>query len=143
MGSDIPGRALGVDLGNKRVGLALSDALRMIASPYTTIPAGSEADLALRLAALCREQSITLVVIGLPVSADGSEGPGCARARRVGARLGNQGIATAYQDESWTSRDAEGALRETGGSRRSDRAKIDAMAASLILREYLSESSRT
>ena len=136
------GRVLGVDLGTKRVGLALSDPLRLIASPLTTVDAGTESGLCDRLAALCREREVSLVVIGLPVSADGSEGPLCARARRVGERLRAAGLATAFQDESWSSRDAEDAVRAEGGTRKGSRDRIDAMAASLVLREFLSGASR-
>lgn len=141
MGRVSRARVLAVDLGEKRVGLALSDPLRIISSPHSTISMPGEARLAAEIAALCREKDVTLVVIGLPVSADGTEGPGCQRARRIAERLGAAGLRTALQDESWTSRDAEAAVRESGGTRRSSRDRIDAVAASLILREYLSGAS--
>jgi putative holliday junction resolvase len=134
----VPGRALGVDLGTRRVGLALTDPLRMISSPLATITMTSEGALTRAIEKLCREHQVTTVVLGLPLSADGSEGPGCARARRLAASLSTLGIATEFQDESWSSRDAEEILRETGKSRRGAREKIDAIAASLILRDYLS-----
>jgi len=137
----LPGRALGVDLGTRRVGLALSDPGRMISSPHSTIPMNGEPALVKSLLELCARQSVTLVVIGLPVSADGSEGPGCARARRVGAGLQAGGMEVRLQDERWTSRDAEDILRETGRNRRTSREKIDAIAASLILSEFLREAS--
>jgi putative Holliday junction resolvase len=136
-----PGRILAIDLGDKRVGLALSDPLRIISSPHSTIGMTSETRLAAEIEAFCREKEVTLVVIGLPVSANGSEGPGCERARRIAERLGAAGLRTVLQDESWTSRDAEAVVRESGGTRRGSRDRIDAVAASLILREYLSGAS--
>jgi putative holliday junction resolvase len=139
----LPGRALGVDLGTRRVGLALSDPLRMIGSPFSALPMTSESALIRDLIALCAEQAVTLVVIGLPVSADGSEGPGCARARRIADSLSAAGIPIRLQDESWTSRDAEKVMRETGKSRKNSREKVDAIAASIILSDYLAEASRT
>ena len=138
----LPGRVLAVDLGDRRVGLALSDPSRTISSPLTTIPMTSESGIAAALLSLAAEKEVRLVVIGLPVSADGSEGPGCARARRIMQRLAKAGMEAVVHDESWTSRDAEAAVRETGGSRRGSRDRIDAVAASLILRDYLSEASR-
>jgi putative Holliday junction resolvase len=102
----------------------------------------SESGIAATLLSLAAEKEVRLVVIGLPVSADGSEGPGCARARRIRQRLANAGMEAVVHDESWTSRDAEAAVRETGGNRRGSRDRIDAVAASLILRDYLSEASR-
>jgi putative Holliday junction resolvase len=134
----VQGRVLGVDLGARRVGLALSDPLRMVSSPLATVPMTSESALARTLADLCREHQVGTVVLGLPLSADGSEGPGCARARRIAARLQSLDIPTELQDESWSSRDAEDVLRETGKTRRGAREKVDAIAASLILRDYLS-----
>jgi putative holliday junction resolvase len=138
-----PGRALGVDLGTRRVGLALSDPLRMISSPFSTLPMTSEGALVRELVALCAAQSVTLVVIGLPFSANGTEGPGCVRARRIADELAAAGLSITLQDESWSSRDAEEILRQTGKSRKNAREKIDAIAASLILSDYLAEASRT
>jgi putative Holliday junction resolvase len=110
----------------------------MISSPLTTVPMTSESALVRTLAGLCREHQVSTVVLGLPLSADGSEGPGCARTRRIAARLESLDIPTELQDESWSSRDAEDVLRETGKRRRGAREKVDAIAASLILRDYLS-----
>ena len=135
------GRALGVDLGTRRVGLALTDALRIVASPLDTVPMVSEKDLVERLVRLCREKGVTTAVIGLPVSRDGSEGPMCERARRVAGKLCESGIPAVLQDESWSSRQAESVLRETGKTRRTSKGKVDAIAASIILREFLEAAS--
>jgi putative Holliday junction resolvase len=135
------GRVLGVDLGTRRVGLAVTDALRIVSSPLDTLPMVSEKDLIDRLTRLCREKEITLTVIGLPVSADGSEGPMCERARRVMRKLGDAGIPSVLQDESWSSREAEHVLRQTGRTRKNSKAKVDAIAASIILRDFLEAAS--
>ena len=137
------GRALGVDLGARRVGLALSDPGRIISSPLETLTMDSESALLNRLISLCREKEVTTVVIGLPLSADGSEGPGCARARRIARKMAEAGIPAELVDESWSSRDAEQVLREMGKSRRTAKEKVDAIAASLILRDYLEGASRS
>jgi putative Holliday junction resolvase len=133
---------MGVDLGARRVGLALSDPLRMISSPHATIPMSSEQALVESLRGLCAERSVSLVVIGLPLSANGREGPGCARARRIAHALQAGGVEVKLQDERWSSRDAEEILRETGKRRQTSKEKVDAIAASLILSEYLREGSR-
>ena len=138
-----PGRILGVDLGTRRVGLALTDSLQVISSPFTTIPMSSEDALAERLLQICSEHDVRTVVIGLPMSADGSEGPGCIRARRLAGILASSGIRAELQDESWSSRDAEKILRDMGKTRRAAKEKIDAIAASLILRDFLEASSLT
>ena len=131
------GRALGVDLGLRRVGLALTDSSRVICSPLRAIPFASERRLIEELARLCRNHEADLVVFGLPLSADGSEGEGCERARRIAKKLSGMGIATKLQDESWSSREAEDIIRATGRSRRTAVGKVDAVAASLILRDFL------
>jgi putative Holliday junction resolvase len=135
------GRILGVDLGARRVGLALSDPLRTFGSPLATVPFVSEKTLGERIVRLCAEHGADLVVIGMPFQEDGTEGDGCARARRIAKMLEARGIATALQDETLTSRDAEAALRETGKTRRTAREAVDRIAASLILRDYLARAA--
>ena len=138
-----PGRAMGVDLGARRVGLALTDPLRIISSPHTTLEIASEQSLVDSLRTMCAEYGVSLVVIGFPLSADGSEGPGCVRARRIARALGLSGIQAELQDERWSSRDAEDILRKTGKRRQTSKEKIDAIAASLILSDYLREGSHS
>jgi putative Holliday junction resolvase len=102
----------------------------------------SEALLISSLRSFCTEHAVSLVVVGLPLSADGSEGPGCVRARRIAQALGATGLRVELQDERWSSREAEEILRETGKRRKTSREKVDAIAASLILSEHLREVSR-
>ena len=137
------GRVLAVDTGSRRVGLAITDPLGMICSPLATIPFVSESALARSLAELCRQKEVSLVIVGLPVSADGSEGEGCARARRIRDRLLADGLACELWDESWSSRDAADALRAVGARPRNARGRLDAMAAALILRDYVETSARS
>ncbi len=135
------GRVLGVDLGTRRVGLALSDPGRTFGSPFATLSFSSEAKLVEEIARLCAEQAVELVVIGMPFQADGTEGEGCARARRVRDKLEARRLRTVLQDEAWTSRDAEATLRQSGKTRRNSREAVDRIAAALILKDYL-ESGR-
>lgn len=135
------GRVLGVDLGTRRVGLALTDPGRAFAFPLATIPFESESKLAERLRALCGEHGVDLVVVGLPVSVRGDAGAresqGCARSRRMVERLQKLRIACETWDESWSSREAAEALRQTGWKRSRDPGKADAAAAALVLRDWL------
>jgi putative Holliday junction resolvase len=136
------GRVLAVDTGTRRVGLAITDPLGMICSPLKTIPFVSESSLGRSLAALCGQMDVSLVVIGLPLSADGSEGEGCERARRIRERLMADGIACELWDESWSSREAGEALASAGVGRRARKARLDSVAASLFLRDYIESTSR-
>lgn len=131
------GRVLGVDLGERRIGLALSDPERTFASPLATIPFVSEKKTAERLAELCRRHGADLVVVGLPLRDDGTEGENCARTRRIVGRLAELGVAAEPWDESWSTRDAASALEGAGGRRSSVRRRIDQVAAALVLRDWL------
>jgi putative holliday junction resolvase len=131
------GRILAVDLGTRRVGLALSDPMRMIASPLRTVPFLGEARLLEEILSLVAEKSVDLVLVGLPVMEDGREGEGCLRSRRFLARLSGAGVAAEPWDESWTSRDAEDALRSVGKKRKQAVESVDRVAASILLRDYL------
>jgi putative holliday junction resolvase len=131
------GRVLGVDLGARRIGLALTDPERVFASPLVTIPFFSERRTAERLADLCRQHGAERVVVGLPVRDDGSEGENCARSRRIVERLVGLGVPAETWDESWSTRDAADALEGAGGGRASGRRRIDQVAAALVLRDWL------
>ena len=135
------GRILGVDLGTRRVGLAITDPQKMISQPFRTVPFVSERALVEAIAHIGEEQDLELVVIGLPRRDDGSEGEICARARRLRVALAEKGIASALWDESWSSREAEAALRVVGKTRRNAKEQVDRVAASLVLRDYI-ESTR-
>lgn len=131
------GRILAVDPGLKRVGLAMSDPLKIIASPYDVIPFKSLKQLVEDLTALVKEKEVELVVIGFPIREDGEEGPGCALARSLGNKLKGQQIAFVLQDERYSSNTAAQVMRQTGHTSKSMRGKLDAVAASLILENYL------
>ncbi len=131
-------RVLGIDLGSRRIGLALSDPEGRIASPAGMIERrGGKRD----LEAMKRwivEHEVGSVVVGLPIHMSGRRGPEAAAARRFASELGTAtGLPVDLIDERLTTREAENALRESGrkGARR--RAVIDSVAASILLRTYL------
>ena len=123
------------DPGSKRIGVAVSDPLRIVASPLTVVEAQdpwSEID------SLLEEYDPAVLVIGLPVSLDGSEGPSADRARRFGDELARrQKRPIEYIDERFTTRTAESALIEGGVRRRERKQSVDKVAAAVILRHYL------
>ncbi len=134
---------LGVDLGEKRIGLAISDPEERIALPAGAIQAkGREKDLA-ALCALARERDVGSVVVGLPIHMSGREGPEAKRARSFAEALAQRsGLPVSTLDERWTSIAAERALAEeaTSARRRKRQRKegtVDALAATLLLRTWL------
>jgi putative Holliday junction resolvase len=132
-------RILAIDLGSKRVGLALSDPLRVIASPYKTLHFRSDKQLITEVLAIAEANAVETVVVGLPLNEDSTESEGSTRSRSFAAKLNRKGIDTVLWDERYTSRDAEESLRRCGLGRKRALAKIDSIAASYILEDYLAE----
>ncbi len=131
-------RILAIDYGRRRHGLAVSDALGMASHPLPALQRRStEADLA-ALRALAAERDVRLLVVGLPLNMDGSEGPMAAEARAFGAWLGTSlGLPVHYEDERLSTDEAEHFLRDAG-LRPSDRKRLrDSVAAAVILRGVL------
>ena len=133
------GRILAVDLGSKRIGLALTDPMRMIASPFKSLHYRSDRQLVADLLAIVVANAVETVVIGLPLHESGEESEGCRRSRSFAAKLSRHGVDTVLWDERYTSRDAEECLKRCGLNRRRALSKIDSIAASHILEDYLSE----
>jgi putative Holliday junction resolvase len=128
-------RVLGVDYGTKRVGLALSDTLRITANPHSTV---ARADVIAEVMNLVKEMDVGTIVVGLPTGLSGDEGVSAAEARKLADELGSAaGIEVVLVDERYTSRIAESSLLQTGMKRRERREKVDQVAAALILQDYL------
>ena len=134
------GRILAIDLGTRRMGLALSDPGRQIGSSLGMIERrGMARDLA-RLRELTREREVTEIVLGLPLHLSGGESEGSRRSRAFAERLERElGLPVRLRDESLTTVEAEDILIEADLSRRKRKKVIDGMAAALILRSYLNE----
>ena len=129
-------RHLGIDLGDKRVGLALSDEDGMFASPHSVLERTGDRAVIASVAHLVRELDVGMCVVGLPLHMDGREGPEAERARQFAARLADKTHKPVeLWDERWSTVAAERALRE-GGKRRRKHA-VDAVAAALLLQAFL------
>ncbi|MBW2425543.1 MAG: Holliday junction resolvase RuvX [Deltaproteobacteria bacterium] len=134
-------RVLGVDLGHKRIGLAISDEDGEFAFPAGILESrGRRRDVA-ALCALIGERGIQRAVVGLPIHMDGRRGPEAENAERFARELGDAAhIPVETLDERWTSREAETLMRGTSGRRRREKrgaGRVDEMAASILLRTYL------
>lgn len=131
-------RVLGLDYGSKRVGLALSDPTGTIASPVGYADAQPRKALVARLRELCREKGVCRLVMGLPRSLDGHEGPAAQAARELGEDLAAKlALPIEYLDERLSSVSAERALLEGDVSRKQRKQKIDSVAAAVILQNWL------
>lgn len=142
-------RILGVDLGTRRIGIAVADADIGIARPLATLNRGASLDEDVEaLGRVCREQGAVELVVGLPIEARGNEGEMARAAREWAAALGKRlGLPVAMRDERLTSFTAEQRLgriprgRSGGAPSRTQRnaykAKVDREAASIILQDEL------
>ena len=129
-------RILGIDLGQARIGVAVSDELGMLAHPLETIPAGKDA--ARRIAELVREKNAERVVIGLPRHMNGNVGEGAEDALAFSKKLRTLvPCEVVMWDERLTTTAANRALRDSGRKARNSRQIIDQVAAQMILQGYL------
>jgi putative Holliday junction resolvase len=137
------GVRLGIDPGDARIGVARSDPTGFLATPLETVRRG-KGDLS-RIARLTREAEAVEVVVGLPRSLSGGEGPAAAKARDVAARLASRiaPISVRLQDERLTTVSAEAMLRDRGKKGAERRAVVDQAAAVLILQHALDSERAT
>jgi putative Holliday junction resolvase len=134
------GRVLGVDLGSRRIGLAASDPSGILASPHATLErAASVGDDHRAILDAARDLGATRIVVGLPRSLSGGEGPAAGRIREVAADLARRvsGIPLRFVDERFTTVTAERVLREQGRKGSKRRAVVDQAAAVVILQHAL------
>lgn len=131
-------RILALDHGTVRIGVALSDELKMIASPLEFIPAEPFADALTRLKDLIREKEVELIVVGMPRNMDGSYGPAAEKVRAFVAAL-KESITVPIRtwDERLTSTQANRMLIQGGVRREKRKEKVDGMAAAIFLQSYL------
>jgi putative holliday junction resolvase len=139
----VTGRILAVDVGARRVGLAISDASRTLARPLETLTVANDADAVDRVARRIEEldhedEGLATIVVGMPSSLDGTPTPQTAHVLAFIALLkGRTSVPIATEDERLTSREAESRLARREKDWRKRKAQIDAMAASVFLQDYL------
>ena len=132
-----PGRVLGLDLGDARIGVAISDDRRRIAVPVGTVRTGAPADVK-AIADLVHGHGVTLVVVGHPIHLSGEAGERAHHAERFAEALDAfLDVPVLLQDERLSSVEADRALREAGASGRERRRTVDRSAATVILQAWL------
>ena len=131
-------RTMGLDVGSKNIGVAISDELGITGQSVATLRRSSlRADLA-ALRALIGQHAVSRAVVGLPLNMDGSEGPMAQASREFGNALSKDaGIPVEYWDERLSTVAAERVLLEADVSRRKRRAVVDSIAAAIILQGWL------
>ena len=142
------GRVLAIDYGRRRLGLAVSDPLRLTARPLATWNRSNRRHDLARLRRFCREQEISLVVVGWPLQLGGTPGEMASEASRFAERLrADLGVPVELFDERLSSWEAEQALTQAASrksrSHHRKRHRLDELAAAVILRDYLNRTGRT
>jgi putative Holliday junction resolvase len=133
-------RLLAIDPGQVRLGLAISDAERRLASPLTTYTRRNPRQDALFFKKIIEDEDVGQIVIGLPVRLDGYEGAQAQAAREFGVWLQEAtGLPCAFYDESFTTFEAESSLLEAGLTRKKRKARRDRVAAQILLQAFLDE----
>ena len=127
-------RVLAVDYGLSRVGLAISDPSGLISQPLKVVPTEDALDEIVRIV---KEREVGKVVVGLPLNMDGTEGEMALLAREFAAKIKETGVDVELFDERLSTYEAECLLKSTGLNWKKRKKKLDAVAASLILKAYL------
>tara|TARA_B000000441_G_C21561620_1_gene243265 strand:- start:73 stop:486 length:414 start_codon:yes stop_codon:yes gene_type:complete len=134
-------RALGIDYGEKRVGLALSDRLNLIASPYKTLQYISENDLISEIKKIVIDKEIGVFVIGLPLNMKGEDSDQTKKVRRFKNLLSILKLPIVYEDERFSSIIAKNSLVLQNVKTGHNKSEIDRTAAAIILQQYLDKNS--
>ncbi len=139
------GRILALDVGDRRIGVALSDPLRLVARPLAVISRASKVKDFAAVGRLVAEHEVSLVLCGYPLSLDGHEGPQGRRIRRYAERLAEALLVEVQLwDESYSTEEAESLMASHRRlAPRERRGWVDAIAAAVILQSYLDSLART
>lgn len=136
-------RILALDHGTRRIGIAVSDELKMIAQPLEFVPAEPFADFLARLKDLLREKEVELILVGMPRNMDGSYGPAALKVQDFVAALKNAvTVPVQTWDERLTSVQANRLLIQGNVRRDQRKQKVDKMAAAILLQSYLDSIAR-
>jgi putative Holliday junction resolvase len=131
-------RVLGIDHGERRVGLALSDALGIAAHPLRQLTVESDEEAIAEIRDIVEEHEVDRFVVGLPLNMNGSEGPQTAAARAFAERLEAElGLPVEMQDERWSTRRAERTMVDADLTRAKRKKRRDVMAAQFVLQAWL------
>ena len=131
------GRCIGIDLGTKRVGLALSDSSNIIASPFKTLTFIDNDDLVSKLSDIINDNNVKTIILGLPLNMSGVDTEQTKKVRTFKASLAKLNIPILYEDERLSSVSAKKSLVMQNVKTGHNKAEIDRTAAAIILQQFL------
>lgn len=131
-------RSLAIDFGERRIGVAISDADGRLAVPLTTLERRSDAEAVRAIGALAAAEEVDEIIVGEPRGLDGEAGSAAERCRRFAERIAAAtGLAVAMAEETLTTVEARARLRAAGVDLRREPARLDAVAAQVLLEQVL------
>ncbi len=128
-------KIMALDVGTKRIGIALSDYLHVIATPHTTIPRTPEQDAIESILKIAKENNVKTIIVGLPINMDGTKGFQAQDCIDFSQKI--CGFDIMYEDERLTSEEAENRLRARKVDFRKNKGLVDMESAAVILEQYL------
>ncbi len=131
------GRLLGVDHGDRRIGLALSDPIPMIATPLKTLTIVDTQEAVEAILAIVKEYDVVLVIVGLPIGMKGQVTAQTKHVKKFADNLKNNGINVALQDERLTSVAAKRSIMQQQKNSNRNKGLIDRTAAAILLQQYI------
>jgi len=136
-------RIIGIDFGQKRIGIAVSDPLKIIASPVKTLSRTTEEDDLKKIDEVIKSYEAATVVVGLPKNMDGTEGQSAALAKDFAQKIKDKSaVEIVFKDERMSSQSAERVLDEANMHWKKRKEVVDTIAAQIILQSYLDMCSR-
>ena len=129
-------KIMALDVGTKRIGVAVSDFLHVIATPHSTIPRVPEVTAIENIVKIAKENHVEKIVVGLPVNMDETEGSQAKDCREFAQKI--QGFDIIFEDERLTSEEAENRLRERKIDFSKNKGLVDMESACVILEQYIS-----
>ena len=135
-------RVLGLDYGDKRIGVSLSDPLRLIASPHTVLKNEGISKLLKDLKKIINEKTIDTIVIGLPINLKGNDTSQTVKVRRLKSQIETLNIKTFFEDERLSSSMAKKSMIMQRIKTGHNKSLIDKRAASIILQQFLNKENK-
>jgi putative Holliday junction resolvase len=135
---DRPIRILGIDPGDKRVGMAIADSALRVATGFGVVEYSGKEKFIKQLRSIATDENISLIVMGFPKNMDGSEGKAAKKSRRLAEIIKERlDIEVELVDERLTTHQAIKQVHETGGKAGADKGRVDMLSAVVILQSYL------
>ena len=133
------GRVLAIDYGDKRIGLALSDPLKIIATPFKTIRNDNKDNFIKLIEGIIIKEDVELIIIGLPLGMSGQITDQTTKVKIFSEKLSLIGITIKYVDERWSSIAAKRSIQEQGIKTGHNKQLVDQTAAAIFLQQYLDQ----